>query len=193
MDVTTAFLYADLGEEVYLEIPEGMFEGEDMTRKVLRLWRALYGLKQSPHMWNLHINEALSAFGLERLTADFCVYAIYEGTDRTLLGLFVDDMFLIGKSISKIGGVKIYLHSRFKMQDLGAATLLLGMEIRRLSGGDVKLLQEKYLEEVLLRFPVDNSRAASTPLPPGCKLSQADSPQSQEKIDKMASLQPSAP
>ena len=33
---TTAFLYADLEEEVYLEIPEGMFE-EDMSGKVLRL------------------------------------------------------------------------------------------------------------------------------------------------------------
>ena len=30
MDVTTAFLYADLQEEVYMEIPEGMFEGKDM-------------------------------------------------------------------------------------------------------------------------------------------------------------------
>ena len=44
MDVTTAFLYADLEEEVYMEIPEGMFE-EDMTGKVLRLKKALYGLK----------------------------------------------------------------------------------------------------------------------------------------------------
>ena len=44
MDVTTAFLYADLEGEVYLEIPEGMFEA-DMAGKVLRLLKALYGLK----------------------------------------------------------------------------------------------------------------------------------------------------
>ena len=37
MDVTTAFLYADLEEEVYMELSEGMFEGKNMTRKVLRL------------------------------------------------------------------------------------------------------------------------------------------------------------
>ena len=185
MDVTTAFLYATLEEEVYLEIPEGMF-AEDMTRKVLRLFKALYGLKQSPRMWNLHVDKALSEFGLQRLTADFCVYAIHQGRDRILLGLFVDDMFIIGHVISLIGGVKDLLHSRFKMKDLGAATFLLGMEIRRLPGGDVQLLQEKYLGEVLLRFPVDSPRAASTPLPPGCKLSHADSPQSKEEAKKMA-------
>ena len=44
MDVTTAFLYATLEEEVYLEIPEGRFAAE-MSGKVLRLLKALYGLK----------------------------------------------------------------------------------------------------------------------------------------------------
>ena len=44
LDVTTTFLYANLEEEVYLEIPEGMF-AEEMPRKVLRLFKALYGLK----------------------------------------------------------------------------------------------------------------------------------------------------
>ena len=72
------------------------------------------------------------------------------------------------------------------MKDLGAAAFLLGMEIRRLPGGDLQLLQEKYLGEVLLRFPVDNSRAASTPLPLGSKLSGAGSPQPQEEVDRMA-------
>ena len=98
----------------------------------LRLLKALYGLKQSPRMWNLHVDKALSEFGLRRLTADFCVYAIHQGRDRILLGLFVDDMFIIGHVISLIGGVKYLLHNRFKMKDLGAATFLLGMEIRRL-------------------------------------------------------------
>ena len=185
LDVTTAFLYADLEEEVYLEIPQGMFE-EEMPGMVLRLLKALYGLKQSPRMWNLHVDKALGEFGMHRLLADFCVYAIYDGASRVLLGLFVDDMFIIGKQIDLINTVKSFLSSRFKMKDLGAATFLLGMEIRRLPGGDIQLLQEKYLGEVLQRFPVENPRSASTPLPPGCKLSSLDSPESAADKGKMA-------
>lgn len=187
MDVTTAFLYAELEEEVYLEVPEGMFEGEQ-PGKVLRLWKALYGLKQSSRMWNLHVDRALSEFGLVRLTADFCVYAVHAGADRTLLGLFVDDMFIIGRCMEKIRGVKGFLNSRFKMKDLGEAVFLLGMEIRRLPGGDLQLVQEKYLGEVLARYPVDSSRSASTPLPPGSKLSGADSPKTQVEVDEMGPI-----
>ena len=113
-------------------------------------------------MWNIHIDKALAEFGLHRLTTDFCVYACFDGADRVLLGLFVDDMFMIRHILSRIGGVKNFLHSRFKMKDLGAAIFLLGMEIRRLLGGDIQLLQEKYPGEVLLKYLVDNSRSASS-------------------------------
>ena len=113
-----------------------------MSNKVLRLWRAIYGLKQSPRMRNIHIDKALGEFGLIRLTADFCVYAIFDGPDEVLLGLFVDDMFIIGAILDKIGGVKKFLHNRFKMKDLGKVAYLLGMEIRRQSEGGILLLQE---------------------------------------------------
>ena len=114
------------------------------------------------------------------------MYAIYDGASRILLGLFVDDMFIIGKRIDLINTLKSFLSSRFKMKDLGAASFLLGMEIRRLPGGDIQLLQEKYLEEVLQRFPVENSRFASTLLPPGCKLSTLDSLDTAADKAKMA-------
>ena len=91
-------------------------------------------------MWSIHINKALAEFGLHRLTADYCVYACFDGADRVLLGLFVDDMFIIGHVISRIGSVKIFWQSWFMMKDLGAATFLLGMETRRLPGGDIQLL-----------------------------------------------------
>ena len=74
---------------------------------------------------------------------NFCVYAIYDGASRILLGLFVDDMFVIGRQIDLINTVKSFLSSRFKMKDLGAASFLLGMEIRRLPRGDIHLLQEE--------------------------------------------------
>ena len=56
MDVATAFLYADLEEETFVEIPEGVaLVGEgDM---VWRLRKYLYGLKQSPRMWNQTIDR----------------------------------------------------------------------------------------------------------------------------------------
>ena len=162
-----------------------MFD-EPMPGKVPQLFKALYGLKQSPRMWTVRVDMALSEFGLERLTSDFCVYAIHQGGRRILLGLFVDDMFVIGKVMELIELVKDSLHSRLRMKDLGAATFLMGMEIRRLPGGDVQLLQEKYLGEVLLRYPVDTPRAASTPLPPGCKHTHADSPTSAADKQTMA-------
>ena len=47
MDVTIAFLYAPLEEEVYMEQPEGtVLEGNE--GKVMRLLKCLYGLKQAP-------------------------------------------------------------------------------------------------------------------------------------------------
>ena len=50
IDVTTPFLYIALQEEVYLEILEGMFGEANMSGKVLRLSKALYGIKQSSRM-----------------------------------------------------------------------------------------------------------------------------------------------
>ena len=41
MDVTPAFLYAEVEEEVYSEITEGMFRPE-MPGKVLRLLQAIF-------------------------------------------------------------------------------------------------------------------------------------------------------
>ena len=42
--------------------------------------------------------------------------------------------------------------------------------------------------EVLFRYPIDSPRAASTPLPSGCKLSQADSPTSAADKQTMADI-----
>ena len=54
IDISTAFLYGDLDEEVYLAIPEGFNQfvtgekNEENPTQVLKLNKALYGLKQSP-------------------------------------------------------------------------------------------------------------------------------------------------
>ena len=69
-----------------------------------------------------------------------------------LLGLYVDDMFMIAAFLEKLAGIKQYLNKNFKMKDLGPVKFLLGMEIRLQPNGDIHLLREKYLGEILTKF-----------------------------------------
>jgi hypothetical protein len=51
MDVKTAFLNGNLEEEVYMEQPEG-FVMSGNERKVCKLIKSFYGLKQAPKQWH---------------------------------------------------------------------------------------------------------------------------------------------
>jgi hypothetical protein len=52
MDVKSAFLNGNLKEEVYVHQPSG-FAIPGKEGKVLRLRKALYGLRQAPQAWNV--------------------------------------------------------------------------------------------------------------------------------------------
>ena len=58
LDVTTAFLNGKLEEVVYMRQPEG-FIAEGQEHLVCRLKRSIYGLKQSPRLWNATIDGFL--------------------------------------------------------------------------------------------------------------------------------------
>jgi hypothetical protein len=58
MDVKSAFLNGDLKEEVYVRQPAG-FIIASQEGKVLRLRKALYGLRQAPRAWNSKLDDTL--------------------------------------------------------------------------------------------------------------------------------------
>ena len=179
MDVTTAFLYASLEEEVYMELMEGM-DGYGEPGKVARLHKAIYGLKQASRMWNLHIDGILKSMGFIRLTGDHGVYYKWDGVNRVWLALYVDDIFLISLNLDNIKESKKTLGADMKVKDLGVAQYLLGIELRRrqlgMGDGDILLVQEKYVMEILKEFSMEGCKSASTPLEPSMKLTLKDSP-----------------
>ena len=65
-------------------------------------------------------------------------------------------MLLAGSSGEEINKLKEMLKAEFDMKDLGPAQKILGMEIER--EGLLKLSQCSYLEKVLQRFGMSNSK-----------------------------------
>nr|GEU81061.1 retrovirus-related Pol polyprotein from transposon TNT 1-94 [Tanacetum cinerariifolium] len=65
MDVKSAFLNGLLEEEVYVEQPKG-YVAKGQEGKVLRLKKALYGLKHAPHAWNTRIDKYFQEHGFTK-------------------------------------------------------------------------------------------------------------------------------
>ncbi|GJW39701.1 retrotransposon protein, putative, ty1-copia subclass [Tanacetum coccineum] len=61
MDVKTAFLNGYLDEDIYMVQPEG-FVDPNHPRKVCKLQRSIYGLKQASKSWNKRFDEEIKRF-----------------------------------------------------------------------------------------------------------------------------------
>ena len=83
--------------------------------------------------------------------------------------------------------VKAQLSSKFDMKDLGAPNFIMGMEIRRDRANKmINLNQRKYVETVLQRFNMQESKPVKVPIPIGVKLSVEQCPKTQEEEEDMS-------
>ena len=73
LDVKNAFLHGDLQEEVYMEMPSG-FGTQQTTRKVCRLKKSLYGLKQIPRTWFTRFRCAICNVGYKQSNGDHTMF-----------------------------------------------------------------------------------------------------------------------
>jgi len=167
MDVKSAYLNGTLTEEIYMEQPPGFSNGTD---DVCRLHKSIYGLKQSGRIWNQRLHSAFIKLNYTRSDADHCLYSRIDDTEYTIIGVHVDDL-TIATSHNNLTRVKDELKSCFEMTDLGECQQIVGIEMRRDRGSKtIGLFQSQYIDTILTRFGMENSKLASTPLDPNVKL-----------------------
>ena len=99
----------------------------------------------------------------------------------------MDDILLIGNNIEFLDSIKAYLNKCFSMKDLGEAAYILGIKIyrdrsRRLIG----LSQSTYLDKILKRFKMDQSKKGFLPMLQGVRLSSAQSPTMAKDKEEMS-------
>ena len=73
MDVNTAFLNRELDKEIYMNQPLS-FELKGQERKVCKLKRSIYGLKQTSRQWNLKFHQVVLKDGFTMMEEDHCMY-----------------------------------------------------------------------------------------------------------------------
>ncbi|GKB80395.1 retrotransposon protein, putative, ty1-copia subclass [Tanacetum coccineum] len=164
LDVKTAFLNGCLDEYIYMVQPEGFVDPKH-PRKVCKLQRSIYGLKQASRSWNKIFNEEIKKFSFAQNLDEPCVYQKAIGSNVIFPILYVDDIIIMGNHIPSLQSVKDYLGKCFAMKDLEEATFILGIKIYRdMSKRLIGLIQSAYMEKILKRYRMDNSKRGHIPI-----------------------------
>ena len=121
MDVKTAFLNGDLGEEVYMDQLDDFL----ITRKdylVCKLRKSIYGLKQASRQQYLKFNNTITSYGFIVHTIDRCICMKASGSKFIILVLYVDNILLAANDVGLLHDIKKFLSKNFKIKDMSEAS-----------------------------------------------------------------------
>lgn len=174
LDVNNAFLNGDLLEEVYMDLPMGYVrQGEQppgQTKYVCKLHKSLYGLKQASRQWYTKFSSALIDYGFLQSKSDYTLFTRGSGDSFVALLVYVDDIIITGPSSTVLSSLQTYLHTKFKLKDLGRLKYFLGIEIARAPTGIV-LSQRQYTLQLLEDTGYLACKPTPVPMDPKIRLS----------------------
>ena len=116
------------------------------------------------------------------------MYKKTSGSAIIFLVLYVDDI-LIENDVPILQSVKTWLSQKFFMKDLGEASYVFGIKIYRdRSKKMLGLSQSKYIDLVLKRFNMQESKRGYLPIGHDIQLSKKMSPKTPEERNRMSSI-----
>nr|GEU66640.1 hypothetical protein [Tanacetum cinerariifolium] len=188
IDVKTAFLNGHLSDEVYMEQPEG-FVNPKYPNHVCKHKRSIYELKQASRQCNKRFDDEIKKFGFTQNPDEPCVYLKASRSYIAILILYVDDILLMGNNIPMLQDVKSYLGRSFAMKHLGEAAYILGIKIyhdrsKRL----ISLCQKAYIENILKRYYMENSKRRTIPTQEKLKLSKSQGASTPAEKQRMQNI-----
>lgn len=124
-DAVNAFVNAKLDEDIFMEMPTG-------TRKpgrILRLNKALYGLRKSPLLWQKELTRTLVTLGFRAVPHEPCILV----RDCCIIFFYVDDIVVAYRKENKGAAAAAIEGLRAKYKLTGGEDLrwFLGIEIHR--------------------------------------------------------------
>jgi hypothetical protein len=169
IDIQNAFLHGYLHEDVYMHQPPGFVDSK-YPNYLCKLDKSLYGLKQAPRAWFSRLSDKLINIGFSPSKVDVSLFILKKQDIRIYMLIYVDDIIIISSSNAAVTRLLHQLRDDFVVKDLGSLHYFLGIEVRHTLQG-VFLIQRKYIQDLLTRTNMLNSKGVPTPMLPKDKLS----------------------
>ena len=167
LDVSNAFMYADLDRDIYVHPPPGY---EHLG--ILKLNKSLYGLKQAPRLWYETMKEVLLKMGFKQLSSDVCCFT--HETEWCFVLMFVDDICIVAKDNDPFRNKIVEtLRKMFKLRHYDETRRYLGLQVDW-SEDQVKIYQKNYIESMLKTYNLSDGKSFKEPIDDSVKLSKND-------------------
>jgi len=160
-DAVNAFVNADLDEVVYMRLPPGRRGGN----RILRLRKALYGLRKSPLLWQRHLTGTLVRLRCETIPQDPCVL-IRNGI---LVFFYVDDIVFAYRRSQESEATELIagLQSQYQLTGGDDLQWYTGIEVLRdRPTGKIWLCQSAYIDKIAKLVNPYNGKAPQVPMGP---------------------------
>ena len=162
-DISTAFLHALItGEDIFIIPPSEFYPDQNV---VWKLKRALYGLKNSPRLWQDHFASVMKKLNFDRMKSDPNLYV--HKTKRLYVLTYVDDLMFFGHR-SDIDVVMTEMRKELLLKTTGQLSEgqevhFLGPEIRRTSEAIELSMSPIYVEKIMETLEMQTCKSVTTP------------------------------
>ena len=168
IDVETAFLNGDLEEQIFMKLPEGLSQVENVNEdSCCELEKAMYGLVQAARQWWKQFVKFLESIGFKKSVIDPCLLFREDKNGTVYLGLYVDDVLLIGDSKAIDAAIKD-VKLKYSIKELGRMYEYVGCTIIP-DTEKLYMIQPDLIKKMCISFKnqIENLQKYNTPSAPG--------------------------
>ncbi|KAH5706327.1 RNA-directed DNA polymerase [Parastagonospora nodorum] len=144
-DVTNAFVHAAIDREIYMRMPRGY----QKPGTLLKVQKALYGLRISPLLWQKEFTATLTSIGFQQIPQEPCCMI----KDGVIIFFYVDDIIIAYHSKKESEALKAIKRIQDKYLCTGGEDLqwFLGVEVmRNRQQKTIQLSQAAYVDKISL-------------------------------------------
>ena len=167
-DIKSAYLLAELNEDVYCQLPPGIEIGLDPVTgaNCLQIKKSLYGLPQSGHNHYKRLTTQLLTLGFVQSKNDPCLFTLKKEGEILRLVLWVDDAFCATSSDELWEYVRENVDKDSPLSKHGELSWILGMAVKQdKKKGTISVNQSAKIQAILEKFGMAEAKPKRTPLP----------------------------